>query len=199
MAAAGLAAPAEPALDPPAAAEAPIGADGAGYAGRGKARGRADGKLVDATTAGATPAGAAALVAFLKRDGNSGKAGKAVPTFADDAGVAGATEVAGIMAVGANGAPGAAGAAGACPQSRPAVMAATTARWMRRMFTIGYFLVGALVPVTRDVAAALVEDLGFPTDPEAGAAGAPPEALAPGLDSVALEAGPAGAAALGFF
>ena len=67
------------------------------------------------------------------------------------------------------------------------------------MFTIGYFLVGALVPVTRDVAAALVEDLGFPTDPEAGAAGAPPEALAPGLDSVALEPGTAGAAALGFF
>ena len=199
MAAAGLAAPAEPALDPPAAEEAPIGADGAGDAGRGKARGRADGKLVDATTAGATPAGAAALVAFLKRDGNSGKAGKAVPTFADDAGVAGATEVAGIMAVGANGAPGAAGAAGACPQSRPAVMAATTARWMRRMFTIGYFLVGALVPVTRDVAAALVGDLGLPADPGAGVAGAPPEALAPGLDSVALEAGPAGAAALGFF
>ena len=197
--AADLPAPAEPALDPPAAEEAPIGADGAGDAGRGKARGRADGKLVDATTAGATPAGAAALVAFLKRDGNSGKAGKAVPTFADDAGVAGATEVAGIMAVGANGAPGAAGAAGACPQSRPAVMAATTARWMRRMFTIGYFLVGALVPVTRDVAAALVGDLGLPADPGAGVAGAPPEALAPGLDSVALEAGPAGAAALGFF
>jgi hypothetical protein len=102
------------------------------------------------------------------------------------------------MAVGANGAPGAAGAAGACPQSRPAVMAATTARWMRRMFTIGYFLVGALVPVTRDVAAALVGDLGL-ADPGAGVAGAPPEALAPGLDSVALEAGPAGAAALGFF
>jgi len=155
--------------------------------------------LVDATTAGGTPAGAAALVAFLKRDGGSGKAGKAAPGVADDAGVAGATEVAGIMAVGANGAPGAAGAAGACPQSRPAVMAATTARWMRRMFTIGYFLVGALVPVTRDVAAALVEDLGLPADPGAGTAEAPPEALAPGLDSVALEAGPAGAAALGFF
>ena len=198
--AADLPAPAEPALDPPAAEEAPIGADGAGYAGRGKARGRADGKLVDATTAGATPAGAAALVAFLKRDGGSGKAGKAAPGAADDAGVAGATVVAGkVMAVGANGAPGAAGAAGACPQSRPAVMAATTARWMRRMFTIGYFLVGALVPVTRDVAAALVEDLGLPADPGAGAAGAPPEALAPGLDSVALEPGPTGAAALGFF
>lgn len=197
--AADLPAPAEPALDPPAAEEAPGCADGAGDTGRGKARGRADGKLVDATTAGATPAGAAAFVAFLKRDGGSGKAGKAVPTFADDAGVAGATEVAGIMAVGANGAPGAAGAAGACPQSRPAVMAATTARWMRRMFTIGYFLVGALVPVTRDVAAALVEDLGLPADPGAGTAEAPPEALAPGLDSVALEAGPAGAAALGFF
>ena len=122
-----------------------------------------------------------------------------MPTFADDAGVAGATEVAGIMAVGANGAPGAAGAAGACPQSRPAVMAATTARWMRRMFTIGYFLVGALVPVTRDVAAALVEDLGLPADPVAGTAEAPPEALAPGLDSVVLGPDPAGAAALGFF
>ena len=193
--AADLPAPAEPALDPPAAEEAPIGADGAGDAGRGKARGRADGKLAE--TAGA---GAAALVAFLKRDGGSGNAGKAVPAVAEDAGVAGATVVAGkVMAVGANGAPGAAGAAGACPQSRPAVMAATTARWMRRVFTIGYFLVGALVPVTRDVAAALVGDLGLPADPGAGVAGAPPEALAPGLDSVALEAGPAGAAALGFF
>ena len=197
--AADLPAPAEPALDPPAAEEAPGGADGAAGTERGKPRGKADGTLVDATTAGATPAGAAAFVALLKRDGSSGRAGKAAPGVADDAGVAGATEVAGIMAVGANGAPGAAGAAGACPQSRPAVMAATTARWMRRMFTIGYFLVGALVPVTRDVAAALVEDLGLPADPGAGVAGAPPEALAPGLDSVALEAGPAGAAALGFF
>ena len=198
--AADLPAPAEPALDPPAAEVAPSGADGAAGTERGKPRGKADGKLVDATTAGATPAGAAALVAFLKRDGGSGKAGKAVPGVADDAGVAGATVVAGnVMAVGANGAPGAAVAAGACPQSRPTVMAATTARWMRRMFTIGYFLVGALVPVTRDVAAALVGDLGLPADPGAGVAGAPPEALAPGLDSVALEAGPAGAAALGFF
>ena len=78
-------------------------------------------------------------------------------------------------------------------------MAATTARWMRGVFTIGYFLVGALVPVTRDVAAALVEDLGLAADPEAGAAEAPPEALAPGLDSVVLGTDPAGAAALGFF
>lgn len=198
--AADLPAPAEPALDPPAAEEAPGGADGAAGTERGKPRGKADGTLVDTTTAGATPAGAAAFVALLKRDGSSGRAGKAAPGVADDAGVAWATVVAGnVMAVGANGAPGAAVAAGACPQSRPAVMAATTARWMRRMFTIGYFLVGALVPVTRDVAAALVEDLGLPADPGAGAAGAPPEALAPGLDSVALEAGPAGAAALGFF
>ena len=67
------------------------------------------------------------------------------------------------------------------------------------MFTIGYFLVGALVPVTRDVAAALVEDLVLATDPEAEADEATPEALGPGLDSVALEAGPVGAAALGFF
>ena len=46
---------------------------------------------------------------------------------------------------------------------------------MRRVFTIGYFLVGALVPVTRDVAAALVEVLGLTAaagpaalDPEPG-------------------------------
>jgi hypothetical protein len=46
---------------------------------------------------------------------------------------------------------------------------------MRRVFTIGYFLVGALVPVTRGVAAALVEVLGLPgavgpgaLDPEPG-------------------------------
>ena len=200
MAAAGLAAPAEPALDPPAAEEAPIGADGAGDAGRGKARGRADGKLVEPTAIDA-----AALVAFLKRDGGSGNAGKAVPAVADDAGVAGATVVAGkVMAVGANGAPGAAGAAGACPQSRPAVMAATTARWMRRVFTIGYFLVGALVPVTRDVAAALVEVLGLLDAVDPGADAVPPEALDPRPGEAVLglkppELRPPAPNALGFF
>jgi hypothetical protein len=149
----------------------------------------------------ATAAGAAALVALLRRDGGSGKAGKAVvePELAAGATVAGATVAAGTRVAGASGAPGISEAAGACPKSWPAVMAATTARWMRGVFTIGYFLVGALVPVTRDVAAALVEDLGLAADPGAGAAGAPPEAFAPDLDSVALGPGPAGAAALGFF
>lgn len=197
-----LAAAAAP-LAPLAAEEVPGGAGGAG--GRGKARGSGDGKLVEATVAGA-----AALVAFLKRAGGSGKAGKAV--FAAVAGAvagAGATVAAGTTEAALSGAPGAAGAAGACPKSRPAVMAATTARWMGRVFTIGYFLVGALVPVTRDEAAALVEDLGLPVEPDPGAVEAPPGGLDPtgrfsavaGLTPVAALADdePAGAAALGFF
>ena len=82
-------------------------------------------------------------------------------------------------------------------------MAATTARWMRGVFTIGYFLVGALVPVTRDEAAALVEDLGLPVEPEPGAVEVPPGGLDP-LGRFSAVAGladdvPAGAAALGFF
>lgn len=176
-----------------AAKEVPGGAGGAG--GRGKARGSGDGKLVEATVAGA-----AALVAFLKRAGGSGKAGKAV--FGAVAG-AGATVAAGTTEAALSGAPGAAGAAGACPKSRPAVMAATTARWMGRVFTIGYFLVGALVPVTRDEAAALVEDLGLPVEPDPGAVDAPPGGLDPlgRFSAVAALADdvPAGAAALGFF
>jgi hypothetical protein len=68
---------------------------------------------------------------------------------------------------------------------------------MRRVFTIGYFLVGALVPVTRDVAAALVEDLGLLVEPEPGA----DDPLAAGLAVEGLDAvlGAAGAAAFGFF
>jgi hypothetical protein len=75
---------------------------------------------------------------------------------------------------------------------------------MRRVFTIGYFLVGALVPVTRDVAAALVEVLGLLDAVDPGADAVPPEALDPRPGEAVLglkppEVRPPAPNALGFF
>lgn len=95
-----------------AAPVAPGGAGGGGGVARGKERGKADGKLVEPTATGA-----AAFVAFLKRDGGSGNGGMvSTGAFAGTTGVAGATVAAGTRVAGANRAPGAAEAAGACPK-----------------------------------------------------------------------------------
>ena len=65
-----------------------------------------------------------------------------------------------------------------------------------------------MVPVTRDVAAALVEDLGLGDDAEPGEREAPGDLAAPGVEGpfwpavaagVALPPLPAAAAGLGFF